>query len=172
MNSIEKHDHAWFVAVPKQQEFIQPSFHFGERIKFCQGQGSDRVWETGRIMGMQFVEGQQWLYKVTLDDTSLLILHGVQEITAREDELKLVKDSYTIRDHLTPERQWFLTSEAALQLGITATQLRKLRINGLFKSGHHYRDISVPNSGLPRWQWHVGRCSKALKISGRQRSVH
>ncbi|MBM0745161.1 hypothetical protein JOY44_27170 (plasmid) [Phormidium sp. CLA17] len=48
-------------------------------------------------------------------------------------------------------------------LGITNNQLRKLRLNGLFKQGFHYRDTSIPNSGLPRWQWHVERCTQALE---------
>lgn len=171
INSTMDHEHAWFVAVPKRQEFTQPSFHFGERVKFYQGQGHERTWETGRITGMQFVEGQQWTYNVILDNTSSLITCGVQALTAREDELKLVKDSYAIRDQLQPERPWLLTGKAALQLGITATQLRKLRLNGLFKSGHHYRDISIPGSGLSRWQWHVGRCAQALQVPPEKRLV-
>jgi hypothetical protein len=172
ITSIKQNEQAWFIAVPKRQEFTQPAFHFGERVKFCQGQGYDRVWETGRILGMQFVESEQWLYSISLDNEALLFPDGVQRVTAREDELKLVKDSNAIRDQLQPERQWLLTAEAALQLGITATQLRKLRLNGLFKSGHHCRDISVPNSGLPRWQWHVERCSKAIEASGKKRLTH
>lgn len=172
INSVQDHEHAWIIAVPKRQEFTQPSFHFGERVKFCQGQGIDRTWETGRITGMHFVEGEEWLYSVLLDNTSELVLCGVQEVTARAVELKLVQDSCTIRTQLQPQKQWLLTAEAASQLGITAAQLRKLRLNGLFKSGHHYRDISVPNSGLPRWQWHVERCNKALEASGKRRFAH
>lgn len=169
---VPEHEYAWIIAVPKRQEFTQPAFHFGERVKFCQDQGHDRTWETGRITGMHFVEGEQWLYSVLLDQTSTLISCGVQAVTARAVELKLVQDSYAIRAQLQPSKQWLLTAEAALQLSLTATQLRKLRLNGLFKSGHHYRDISVPNSGLPRWQWHVERCSKALESSGKRRFAH
>jgi hypothetical protein len=172
INRVQEHEHAWIIAVPKRQEFTQPTFHFGERVKFCQGQGSDRTWETGRITGMHFVEGEQWLYSVLLDPTSALVSCGVQAVTARAIELKLVQDSSTIRAQLHPQQPWLLTAEAALHLNLTATQLRKLRLNGLFKSGHHYRDISVPNSGLPRWQWHVERCSKALEVSGKRRLAH
>ncbi|HEY9877808.1 MAG TPA: hypothetical protein V6D29_05095 [Leptolyngbyaceae cyanobacterium] len=172
INSVQEHEHAWIIAVPKRQEFTQPSFHFGERVKFCQGQGSDRTWETGRITGMHFVEEAQWLYSVLLDDTSALVSCGVQEVTAAATELKLVQDSYTIRAQLQSQSLWLLTAEAALQLGLTASQLRKLRLNGLFKRGHHYRDISVPNSGLPRWQWHVERCNKAIENSGKRRFAH
>ena len=169
---VPEHEHAWIIAVPKRQEFTQPAFHFGERVKFCQGQGSELVWETGRITGMHFVDGEQWLYSVLLDNTSALVSDGVQAVTAKAIELKLVKDSYAIRAQFQPQKQWLLTAEAALQLSLTATQLRKLRLNGLFKSGHHYRDISVPNSGLPRWQWHVECCSKALEASGKRRLAH
>lgn len=168
-NSTKENEYAWFIAIPKRQEFIQPFFHFGERVKFCQGKGTDLDWETGRISGMQFTEEQQWLYNIALDNTSSLLPYGIQEVVAREADLKLVKDSYAIREQLQPERPWLLTAEAALNLGITATQLRKLRLNGLFKRGYHYRDISVPNSGLPRWQWHVERCSKAIEGSSKKR---
>ncbi|MBD1871229.1 DNA-binding protein [Cyanobacteria bacterium FACHB-471] len=69
------------------------------------------------------------------------------------------------------EPEWFFTEPAAFKLGISAEQLRKLRRKGLFKNGHHYRDISVPGSGLPRWQWHVERCVKALEIPPEKRSI-
>ena len=172
INHVQEHEYAWMIAVPKRQEFTQPAFHFGERVKFCQGQGSDRTWETGRITGMHFAEEEQWLYSVLLDSTSAFVACGVQAVTARAAELKLVNDSYAIREQLQPQKQWLLTADAASQLNLTATQLRKLRLKGLFRSGYHYRDISVPDSGLPRWQWHIERCHKALETSGKRRLTH
>jgi hypothetical protein len=171
INTVKEYGHVWIIAVPQRQEFTEPSFHFGERVKFYQGEGSDPPWETGRITGMHF-EGEQWFYKVILDNISALASCEVQGVTAGEVELKLVKDSCAIRDQLQPQKQWLPTAEAAFQLSITATQLRKLRLNGLFRNGYHYRDISVPNSGLPRWQWHIERCSKALEASGKRRLTH
>jgi hypothetical protein len=166
----DNQDYAWFIAVPKRYEFTEPTFHFGERVKFCQKQGSERNWETGRIIGMRFVE--EWLYNILLDHTSTSSACEIQELTAKAVELKLVPDACSVREQLHPQKQWLLTAEAALQLNLTATQLRKLRLNGLFRSGYHVRDISVPNSGLPRWQWHVERCGKAIEASGKRRLTH
>jgi hypothetical protein len=164
-------DCAWFVAIPSRVEFTKPEFHFGERVKFWQGERHDRSWETGRIIGMKFVEPAQWRYTITLDETSALPTMGVQEVTAEESELRLVKDTCAIREQLQSEQQWFQTVEAAKQLSITPEQLRKLRLNGLFKVSYHYRDTSVPGSGLPRWQWHLDRCSQALGIPPEKRRM-
>lgn len=165
--SIPKSDIAWFVAVPSRQEFTQPQFNFGERVKFCQEQGRKQNWETGCITGMKF-DSQAWTYSIVLDSDSSLVSCGVQELMAHETELQLVLDACAIRQQIQKDQAWFFTVEAAAKLGITAEQLRKLRLNGLFKQGHHYRDTSVPNSGLPRWQWHVDRCHKALETSSRK----
>ena len=59
--SFLSHDLAWLIIVPKRVEFSQPSFHFGERVKFCQGQGKDRSWETGRIIGIKFSQQETWM---------------------------------------------------------------------------------------------------------------
>jgi hypothetical protein len=63
------------------------------------------------------------------------------------------------------------TQAAAATLGLSPAQLRKLRRKQLFKVGYHYRDTSVPGSGLPRWQWHVARCGKALEIPPEKRPL-
>ena len=164
-------DHAWIVAVPKRAEFSEPLFHFGERVKFCQGQGGDRSWETGRIIGMKFTDFDQWVFTIILDLDSSLSQCGIQEIIAKQTELYLVKDSFTLRAALEAQPQWLNTAEAAKSLGISSAQLRKLRLKGMFKSGYHYRDVSVPNSGLPRWQWHIGNCSKALAVPSEKRAT-
>jgi hypothetical protein len=159
---------AWFVAIPNRREFTQPQFNFGERVKFYQEQGGERTWETGCIIGMKF-DAEHWLYSIVLDSDSSLTACGVYELTAKEQELQLVHDSCAIRQQLQTEQAWVVTAEAAIKLGITPEQLRKLRINGLFKQGYHYRDTSVPGSGLPRWQWHVERCGKALESPAEKR---
>ena len=164
-------DYAWLVIVPKRAEFSEPLFHFGERVKFCQGQGSDRSWETGRIVGMKLTDFDQWVYSIALDKESSLQACGVQEITAKQSELKLVQDSCSLRNHLQFQQEWFHTKEAATTLGISAEQLRKLRLNGLFKSGYHYRDTSISGSARPHWQWHVERCSKALEVPPEKRAM-
>lgn len=168
---LQTDDLVWLIIVPKRVEFCQPSFHFGERVKFCQGHGKDRSWETGRIVGMNFTDSDQWVYTVSLDLESPLSQCGIQEITAYQHELQLVKDHCSLRSAVDIQPQWFNTAEAAELLNVSPAQLRKLRLNGMFKSGHHYRDTSVPGSGLPRWQWQVERCSKALAIPPEQRVV-
>ncbi|MGG6269824.1 hypothetical protein ACQ4M3_40610 [Leptolyngbya sp. AN03gr2] len=87
----------------------------------------------------------------------------MQEITAKQAELQLVSDSCSIRSQMQTGQTWFYTAEAAAQLGISEVQLRKLGLSKRFRSGYHYRDISLPDSGLPRYQWHVGRCAKTLE---------
>ena len=169
--SPQSDDLTWLIIVPKRAEFSEPLFHFGERVKFCQGQGRERSWETGRITGMKFDASAQWSYSIALDLESPLSECGVEEVTARQAELQLVKDSCTLRSTLEAQLQWFNTAEAAEALNVKPGQLRKLRLNGMFKIGHHYRDTSVPGSGLPRWQWHVERCTKALSVPPEQRAV-
>lgn len=157
------HDAAWLITIPKRSEFSEPAFHFGERVKFCPGKEGDRTWETGRIVGMKASEQEQWIYHIELDSDSPLYACGIQELSAKQNEVSLVKDSCSVRNQVQATRAWFPTAEAAALLGITNNQLRKLRLNGLFKQGFHYRDTSIPNSGLPRWQWHVERCTQALE---------
>lgn len=163
-------DCAWIIIVPKRAEFSEPLFYFGERVKFEQGKGSDRSWETGRIIGIKYVESEQWIYSICLDKDSPLQVCGVEEVTARQSELKLVRDSCSLRDYLQSQQEWLHTKEAASKLGISEEQLRKLRLNGLFKQGYHYRDTSIPGSSRPQWQWHIERCSKALEIPSEKRS--
>jgi hypothetical protein len=169
--SLSLQDHAWLVTVPKRVEFSEPLFHFGERVKFRHGHGGNRSWETGRIIGLKFDELEQWVYSIQLDGDSPVIAFGVQQVVAKQSELQLVKDSCYIRDRLQAQQEWFLTKEAASKLGISGEQLRKLRLSGMFKSGYHYRDTSIPGSGRPHWQWHVERCSKALEIPAEKRKT-
>lgn len=162
-HSSSPQDIAWLVLVPRRFEFTQPLFHLGERVKFSQGQKGDRTWETGRILGLKFDEVADWIYWVQLDSETPLAACGVQEVTAKQSELQLVSDSCSIRSQMQTGQIWFYTAEAAAQLGISEVQLRKLGLSKRFRSGHHYRDISLPNSGLPRYQWHVARCAKTLE---------
>ena len=164
-------DLAWFIGVPKCQEFTQPQFHFGERVKWTHEADGHRFYRTGRIFGMTFTPAQQWQYEIHLDVESSLSSQEEGEVTIPETALKLVPDSQSIRPQLRPEPDWRLTQDAAQTLGVSAEQLRKLRRKGLFKSGYHYRDISVPGSGKSRWQWHVIRCGKALEVPSERRTV-
>lgn len=164
-------EYAWLIAVPKRQEFTQPQFHFGERVKWSRKE-TQGTWlcRTGRIIGMQFTAEQVWNYQLQLDSDSM---SGDMEQTVCVDaeEIKLVNDSASVRTHLNPASDWVTTQQAAQELGVSPEQLRKLRRRGLFKVGYHYRDTSVPGSGLPRWQWHVERCGKALAVPPEQRRV-
>lgn len=165
------HDAAWLITVPKRSEFSEPAFHFGERVKFCPSKGGSCSWETGKVIGMKVSGQDKWIYQIELDDDSALYACGVRELSAKQHELSLVKDSCSVRNQVQTTREWFLTAEASALLGITSNQLRKLRLNGMFKNGYHYRDTSIPNSGLPRWQWHLERCSQALEVAPEKRRI-
>jgi hypothetical protein len=165
-------DIAWLIAVPKRAEFSEPLFHYGERVKFsCVDENGRREWETGRIIGMKFSNGERWMCNVELDTSSPIVALGVTEVSVPSTELKLVHDLASVRTQLQSylQQQWFHTAEAASILGISASQLRKLRLNGMFKSSFHYRDTSIPGSGRPCWQWHVERCQKALSVAPEKR---
>ena len=164
-------DLAWFIGVPKCQEFTQPQFYFGERVKWPYEENGHRIYRTGRIFGITFTPAQQWQYEIHLDLESSLPFQEEGDVTIPETALKLIPDSQSIRPQLRPEPDWRLTQGAAQTLGVSAEQLRKLRRRGLFKSGYHYRDISVPGSGKSRWQWHVIRCGKALEVPSERRPV-
>ncbi|MBD2743685.1 helix-turn-helix domain-containing protein [Coleofasciculus sp. FACHB-1120] len=58
--------------------------------------------------------------------------------------------------------QWLDTAAAAAVLGISARQLRKLRKEGLFKLGKHYRIPSAPGASRPTYQWHCDRIAEVL----------
>ncbi|MEP0821011.1 MULTISPECIES: helix-turn-helix domain-containing protein [Trichocoleus] len=164
-------DYAWLIAIPKRDEFTQPQFHFGERVKWS-GEDTQGVWsrKTGRIIGLKFTHDSQWHYSIHLDTEFLPSEAIAEEVWIAEAELKLVPDSASVRKQLKPESEWMTTQQAAQVLGISAEQLRKLRRRQLFKIGYHYRDTSVPGSGLPHWQWHIERCGKALEMPPEKRS--
>jgi len=165
-------DLAWLVGVPKDQDFTQPQFHFGERVKWTHEMDGHRTHRTGRILGMKLTSTQQWQYQIELDAASALPEEGDGDITMTEPALTLLSDADSIRPQLQPQSDWRLTQVAARTLGVSAEQLRKLRRRGLFKSGYHYRDISVPGSGKSRWQWHLARCSQALESPSASRKIH
>lgn len=81
----------------------------------------------------------------------------------------LIKDSTSLRRQLKGESEWLSTQQAANRLGISTEQLRKFRRRGWLKAGQHCRDISMPGSALPRWQWHLERCSQLLAIPPEKR---
>ena len=58
---------------------------------------------------------------------------------------------------------WADTNTAAEALGLKSRHLRKLRLQGLFKLGKHYRVASGPMSARPTYLWHVERCGQALE---------
>lgn len=58
-------------------------------------------------------------------------------------------------------KTWLRTSEASLLLGISNSQLRKLRRIGVFKNKIHYRKMK-PKSQRPTYLWNVDRCGNVL----------
>jgi hypothetical protein len=152
----------WLVAIPINQEFSQPQFHFGERVKWWVETKSTRNWLTGRIKGMWFTEKYEWEYWVEVDPKSVDGLELEDSTTLRESALKFVKDANSTREFLQPISEWQPTHLAATFLGLSPDQLRNLRLRGVFVEGQHYRDTSLPNSARPCWQWHVERCNQQL----------
>ena len=161
---------AWFISVPKQAGFTQPPFHFGERVKWWISVEGVQHWLTGQIRGGWFDdEEHSWEYCIKLDSHQNIGVELEEVVFLWESELKKVEDSLPTASFPQHKSDWLMTCEAAKILGISPVQLRKLRLKGLFQSGHHYRDTSVPGSGKPRWQWHVERCALALEVPPEKR---
>jgi hypothetical protein len=70
------------------------------------------------------------------------------------------------------QKTWYFTNEAAIALDLPAKKLRELNRSGLFKMGYHVRDVTPPNSKLPRYQFHVERCSKQLETPPEKRKSY
>jgi hypothetical protein len=49
---------------------------------------------------------------------------------------------------------WYDSKIAAVELGITERQLRKLRAEGILKKGKHYR-LKNPTAAKPNYLWNV-----------------
>lgn len=160
-SSIPSSEIAWFILVPKSTEFTQPQFHFGERVKWQADTGSTRQWLTGRIKGMWFGT-QQWEYLVELDSKLIAGIDLEKIEVFAELDLKLVDDATTLRKAPQLNSEWQPTDQAAKILGLSADQLRNLRLKGLFIEGQHYRDASLPGSNRAYWQWHVEHCNQFL----------
>ncbi|MBW4527072.1 MAG: hypothetical protein KME18_18100 [Phormidium tanganyikae FI6-MK23] len=69
-------------------------------------------------------------------------------------------------------KTWYLTIDAAISLDLPAEKLRELYRSGMFKHGHHYRDISPIGSKRPTLQFHVERCEELLAIPPEKRKCH
>lgn len=60
------------------------------------------------------------------------------------------------------KQNWVDTNTAAINLGISPRQIRRLRSQGIFQPGKHYR-LSNPKSRRPTYIWHRLRCANALE---------
>ncbi|MBD1847643.1 DNA-binding protein [Cyanobacteria bacterium FACHB-63] len=67
---------------------------------------------------------------------------------------------------------WLNTTEAAIALDLPAKKLRTLCQSGMFKVGHHYRDVSPPGSKRPTLQFHVNRCQEQLNTPPEKRKSY
>jgi hypothetical protein len=167
-------DQVWLVVVP-QQAFVEPQFHFGERVQWA-GEDDQGVWQrqTGGIMGMTFTGSHGWEYHIQ-PDASPTDVHQPNVVTRlvhlKVHDLTRIAAATAVETYLQPASAWSPTTQAAQVLGISSEQLRKLRRKGLFKVGTHCRDTSIPGSGLPRWQWHSERCQQALATPPAKRPV-
>jgi hypothetical protein len=163
-------DSIWLIAVPKA-EFSEPPFHFGERVKWWIDDKGVRHYLTGRIWGCWYSESEIWEYYIKLDAHQNIGIELEDFVFLNPTELRKVSDSSSMINQLKPNSSWFMTREAAAHLGVSPDQLRNLRSKGLFKSGVHYRDSSVPGSARPCWQWHVERCHQALEVPPEKRPI-
>lgn len=57
---------------------------------------------------------------------------------------------------------WLSTKDAVKALDLPRHRLLRLRQDGLFQLGKHYRVISYRNAKRPTYQWHINNCLKAL----------
>ncbi|MBD1847470.1 DNA-binding protein [Cyanobacteria bacterium FACHB-63] len=70
------------------------------------------------------------------------------------------------------EKTWYFTNEAAIALDLPAEKLRELNRSGMFKVGYHVRIVSPNGAKLPRYQFHVERCSKQLETPPEKRKQY
>jgi len=113
-------DYAWLIVVPKRQEFTQPKFHFGERVKWCtEAKSSSWGCQTGRIIGVHFIASHGWTYLINLDQEGKAPDAASGEQSIAEQFLQLVKDSASLRRQLKPAADWLLTNQAAARLGLS-----------------------------------------------------
>ena len=166
-------DRVWLVVVP-QPDFTEPQFHFGERVQWA-GENDQRVWQrqTGCIIGMTFIRSHGWEYHIQPDLNPVASNPSVPAtlVSLPVHDLTRIEAATSIQSYLQPPSAWWPTAQAAQVLGLSAEQLRKLRRKGLFKVGTHCRDMTIPGSGLPRWQWQVERCQQALAVPPAKRSI-
>lgn len=149
----------WYIAVPTNQEFTAPQFHFGERVSWWVTEPGSTQRFTGRITGIWFYQAR-WNYDICLDTEDAEELE--ERVTLLGEDLTLVFDECTARGQIDPLCEWLPTRRAAQRLGLAPEQLRHLRQQGRFVIGYHCRDASIPGSRKPLWQWHIGRCNEAL----------
>jgi hypothetical protein len=69
-------------------------------------------------------------------------------------------------------KTWFCTKDAAIALDLPAEKLRELARSGMFKFGHHIRDVAPNNAKRPTLQFHVERCAKQLETPPEKRQSY
>ena len=61
----------------------------------------------------------------------------------------------------TPDRDWVPTRELTEELGVSERTLRRLKVSGYLKPGHHYRKVN-PQAPRSRHVWHRHRVAIRL----------
>ena len=61
-------------------------------------------------------------------------------------------------------QDWISTSDAATLLGISRGHLLKLKADGTFKRGKHFRDIRRTNAARATYKWHLPNIEKTLNL--------
>ncbi|WP_445634610.1 Helix-turn-helix domain-containing protein [Nostoc sp. DSM 114161] len=71
------------------------------------------------------------------------------------------------------QRQWYDTEQAYSRLDLdSAEQLRIMVRDGTLRLEHEVRDVRSPNSQVPRYQFHIEKCStRLLQRPEKRRSV-
>lgn len=69
-------------------------------------------------------------------------------------------------------KDWVTTQEAASQLNCSATHLRRLLKDGIFKHGIHYRNIGRQCAMRPTYRWNILLCSEVLNTQSFKRKVY
>ncbi|QLE47803.1 hypothetical protein FD724_07145 [Nostoc sp. C057] len=70
------------------------------------------------------------------------------------------------------QKRWHDTEQAFSPLGLnSAEQLREMVRNGLLRIGHEVRDVSSPDSQIPRYQFHIEKCELRLSLPPEKRQT-
>ncbi len=83
--------------------------------------------------------------------------------TIVQDTVKQVLSEMLGLNTIQTQRQWYDTEQAYHRLDLdSAEQLRTMVRDGTLRLEHEVRDVRSPGSQIPRYQFHIEKCSTRL----------